>query len=77
MTPRSACKLPSNLPTVELELDDRDLLNLISGGLTGIHAYTSGKLKVKGDLSLAQQLEQVFQKAGGVEKVMFFLKSKL
>lgn len=33
--------------------------------MTGIKAYMTGKIKIKGDLLLAQQLEQVFEKANG------------
>jgi hypothetical protein len=35
--------------------------------MTGVRAYMSGKLKVRGDLMLAQKLEDVFNKTGGQE----------
>lgn len=35
--------------------------------MTGIKAYMSGKIKVRGDLMLAQRLEEVFDKANGRE----------
>lgn len=35
--------------------------------MTGVRAYMSGKLKVRGDLMLAQRLEEVFNKTGGQE----------
>lgn len=31
----------------------------------GVKAYMTGRIKVRGDLLLAQQLEQVFEKANG------------
>lgn len=31
----------------------------------GLKAYMTGKIKIRGDLLLAQQLEQVFEKANG------------
>jgi putative sterol carrier protein len=35
--------------------------------MTGVKAYMTGKIKVKGDLLLAQRLEEVFEKLGGRE----------
>ncbi|KAJ3089402.1 hypothetical protein HK102_006477 [Quaeritorhiza haematococci] len=65
----------ATLPVVLVELEDADLLNFVTGGLTGLKAYSSNRLKILGDLIVAQQLEEVFVKAGGVEKVMMFLKN--
>jgi hypothetical protein len=39
--------------------------------MTGVRAYMSGKLKVRGDLMLAQRLEEVFNKTGGQEVSIF------
>ncbi|KAG1290079.1 hypothetical protein G6F66_008953 [Rhizopus arrhizus] len=36
--------------------------------MTGVKAYVAGRIKVRGDLVLAQRLEEVFEKAGGREK---------
>lgn len=33
--------------------------------MTGVKAYMTGKIKVRGDLILAQKLEDIFEKAGG------------
>lgn len=33
--------------------------------LTGVKAYMVGRIKVRGDLVLAQRLEEVFERAGG------------
>ncbi|KAJ3396558.1 hypothetical protein HDU92_002738 [Lobulomyces angularis] len=46
---------------------------ITGGGLTGMKAFVGGKIKIVGDLLLAQQLEEVFVKAGGVAKAMSFL----
>lgn len=35
--------------------------------MTGVKAYMTGKIKVKGDLLLAQRLEEIFEKLGGRE----------
>lgn len=40
--------------------------------MTGVKAYMTGKIKVKGDLLLAQRLEGVFESLGGRE-VSYFL----
>ncbi|KAJ3327027.1 hypothetical protein HDU76_012421 [Blyttiomyces sp. JEL0837] len=64
----------SSVPVVVVEIDDNDILNFITGGLSGVKAYVSGRVKVVGDLQVALQLEEVFNKTGGVEKAMRFLK---
>ena len=66
--------LKRNIPIVLVEIEDTDILNFITGGLTGLQALNKKKVKILGDLVLAQELEQVFSKAGGVEKAMSFLK---
>ncbi|KAJ3009698.1 hypothetical protein HKX48_007792 [Thoreauomyces humboldtii] len=63
------------LPVVLIEIEDHDILNFITGGLPALKAYTSQRVKIIGDLLLAQQLEDVFAKAGGAEKVAGFLKN--
>ena len=37
--------------------------------LTGVKAYVARRIKVRGDLVLAQRLEQLFEKAGGREVI--------
>ncbi|KAK4509880.1 uncharacterized protein ATC70_007184 [Mucor velutinosus] len=61
--------------TVKVQVDDADLLNFITGGMTGVKAYMTGKIKVKGDLLLAQRLEEVFEKLGGRERAIDFIKN--
>ncbi len=62
-------------PIVILELEDADLLNIITGGLPGLKALSTQRLRVLGDLRLAQQLEAAFVGAGGAEQVAVFLES--
>ncbi|KAI9312475.1 hypothetical protein BX666DRAFT_1866161 [Dichotomocladium elegans] len=58
---------------VKIRIEDSDLVNFITGGMTGVKAYMTGRIKVRGDLVLAQQLEQVFEKAGGRERAIAFI----
>ncbi|KAJ3040742.1 hypothetical protein HDV00_010499 [Rhizophlyctis rosea] len=62
------------IPIVIVETTDADLLNIITGGLTGLEAFTRNRIKIVGDMMLATQLEEVFNEAGGVEKTMEFLR---
>lgn len=41
--------------------------------MTGVRAYMTGKIKVRGDLILAQRLEEVFEKAGGRQVSRIFV----
>ncbi|WP_323119845.1 SCP2 sterol-binding domain-containing protein [Burkholderia alba] len=43
-----------------LTLSDDDLVSLLTGKLDGMTAAMSGRLKLKGDLALAQQLNRYF-----------------
>ncbi|CAO3699355.1 unnamed protein product [Rhizopus stolonifer] len=60
---------------VKVQVEDQDLLNFITGGLTGMKAYVAGRIKIRGDLVMAQKLEQVFEKAGGRERAIEFMKN--
>ncbi|CAO3615306.1 unnamed protein product [Mucor hiemalis] len=62
---RAATK--GKIRSVKIQIEDNDLLNFITGGLTGVKAYMVGRIKVRGDLILAQSLETVFEKANGRE----------
>ncbi len=46
-----------------LTMDNHDFAQLLEGKLPGTTAYMMGKLKVKGDLSLALQLESLLKVA--------------
>ncbi|KAI8886273.1 hypothetical protein K501DRAFT_244540 [Backusella circina FSU 941] len=69
---RAAAK--TKVKVVKIQIEDSDLLNFITGGLTGVKAYMVGRIKVRGDLLLAQKLEEVFEKAGGRDRALEFIK---
>ncbi|MBU9710338.1 SCP2 sterol-binding domain-containing protein [Evansella tamaricis] len=49
-------------PQITLEMSEDNFLNLIKGDLNPTMAYMSGKLKVRGDLSLALKLHGLLKK---------------
>ncbi|KAF9093978.1 hypothetical protein BGX29_005193 [Mortierella sp. GBA35] len=64
------------IPVAILQIEDSDLLNFMSGGLTGSRGIVSGKIKIAGAIELAEQLEQIFYKAKGKEKTLAYLEHK-
>lgn len=48
-------------PTTTIIMSDEDFIELISGQLNAMKAFTSGKLKVEGDIMKSQLLEKVFK----------------
>ncbi|KAG0303526.1 hypothetical protein BGZ98_006555 [Dissophora globulifera] len=64
------------IPVAILQLEDSDLLNFMSGGLTGPRGIVNGRIKIAGAVELAEQLEQIFKKAKGPEKTLAYLDSK-
>ena len=50
----------SKEPSVTLTLSAPDFLRLVSGKLNGVQAFMSGKLKLKGDMMLAQTMQGWF-----------------
>ncbi|KAG9321766.1 hypothetical protein KVV02_005685 [Mortierella alpina] len=70
------------VPVAILQIEDSDLLNFMSGGLTvsfgtaGPRGIVSGKIKIAGAIELAEQLEEIFRKAKGPEKTLAFLEQK-
>jgi putative sterol carrier protein len=66
-------KKVGHIPVVLIELEDEDLYKFITGGLNGLNGLISGKVSVTGDMLLAQQLEYVFVKTGGQDKLKDFL----
>ncbi|KAF7663271.1 hypothetical protein LDENG_00215030 [Lucifuga dentata] len=48
-------------PDVTLSMSDSDLMAMFQGGLQPFAAYTSGRLKVQGDLSTAMKLEKLIK----------------
>ncbi|KAF9963646.1 hypothetical protein BGZ65_001599 [Modicella reniformis] len=64
------------IPVAIVELEDKDLLNFMSGGLTGSRGIVNGKIKIAGAMELAEELEQIFRKAKGSEKTLAYLDQK-
>lgn len=48
-------------PDVTLNMSDRDLLDMFQGELRPIAAFTSGRLKVQGDIKTAMKLEELIK----------------
>ncbi|CAO3612347.1 unnamed protein product [Cunninghamella echinulata] len=63
----------NKIKTVKIRVEDSDLLNFVTGGLTGIKAYTNRRIRIRGDLALAQRLETLFEKAGGHERALDYI----
>jgi putative sterol carrier protein len=48
-------------PTTTIKMADSDFVSLISGELNAMSAYTSGKIKIEGDLMKSQLIEKLFK----------------
>ncbi|MBW1709731.1 MAG: SCP2 sterol-binding domain-containing protein [Deltaproteobacteria bacterium] len=48
-------------PTTTMQLSDEDFVKMITGELNPMMAFTSGKLKIQGDMMKAQVLAQLFE----------------
>ncbi len=48
-------------PTTLITMSDRDFLDLMAGKLPAMQAYTTGKLKIEGDLMKSQLIEKLFK----------------
>ena len=48
-------------PTTTLEIQDKDFLDMMSGKLPAMQAFTSGKLKIGGDIMKSQLIEKLFK----------------
>jgi len=48
-------------PTTTIHMGDQDFVKLISGELNAMSAFTSGKLKIEGDLMKSQLIEKLFK----------------
>jgi putative sterol carrier protein len=51
---------PAENPSITLTATDQNWLDITSGKLSGQTAFLTGKLKIKGDMSLAMKLQNVF-----------------
>ena len=59
-----ACTVAAGLhggPTCILKMADGDFLQMINGQLPPIQAYTSGRLKIDGDIMKSQLIERLFK----------------
>ncbi|MBI4775813.1 MAG: SDR family NAD(P)-dependent oxidoreductase [Deltaproteobacteria bacterium] len=59
-----ACKVIEGVhqsPTTTLKMADADFVKLIAGQLNAMNAYTTGKLKISGDLMKSQLIEKIFK----------------
>ena len=52
---------PAEKASIELTMVDADFLALIKGQLNGQMAFLTGKLKIKGDMTLAMKLQSIFK----------------
>jgi NAD(P)-dependent dehydrogenase (short-subunit alcohol dehydrogenase family)/acyl dehydratase/putative sterol carrier protein len=50
-----------NKPTTTIIMSDENFLKLISGSLNAMQAYTSGKLRIQGDIIKSQLIEKLFK----------------
>ena len=48
-------------PTTTIKMGDDDFLKMMSGELNAMNAYTTGKLKIEGDLMKSQLIEKLFK----------------
>ncbi|MGD8475010.1 MAG: SCP2 sterol-binding domain-containing protein, partial [Anaerolineae bacterium] len=48
-------------PTTTLKMSDDDFLQYVSGKLPAMQAYSSGRLKIEGDLMKSQLVEKLFK----------------
>jgi putative sterol carrier protein len=48
-------------PTCTLKMADTDFVDMINGVLPAMQAYTSGKLKIEGDIMKSQLIEKLFK----------------
>jgi NAD(P)-dependent dehydrogenase (short-subunit alcohol dehydrogenase family)/putative sterol carrier protein len=48
-------------PTTTILMSDQDFLSMMSGKLNAMQAYTSGKLKIEGDLMKSQLIQKLFK----------------
>ncbi|MGW8300562.1 MAG: SCP2 sterol-binding domain-containing protein, partial [Desulfobacterales bacterium] len=48
-------------PGCTLKMEAADFLNMMNGVLPAMQAYTSGKLKIEGDIMKSQLIEKLFK----------------
>jgi putative sterol carrier protein len=60
----ASCRVESGThqkPTCSLKMSVDDFLDLMNGKLPAMQAYTSGKLKIEGDIMKSQLIEKLFK----------------
>ena len=57
----TVAKGPHDAPTTTIKMGDQDFLAMINGQLNPMTAYTSGKLKIGGDLMKSQLIQKLFR----------------
>jgi NAD(P)-dependent dehydrogenase (short-subunit alcohol dehydrogenase family)/acyl dehydratase/putative sterol carrier protein len=60
----AACKVEAGnhaKPNCTIKMDGADFISMISGKLPSMQAYTSGKLKIEGDIIKSQLIEKLFK----------------
>jgi putative sterol carrier protein len=60
----STCQVSPGIhksPTTTIQMADGDFVDLIGGRLKAMQAYTTGKLKIEGDLMKSQLIEKLFK----------------
>ena len=48
-------------PSCTMKMDSDDFLDMMNGKLPAMQAYTSGKLKIEGDIMKSQLIEKLFK----------------
>jgi putative sterol carrier protein len=48
-------------PNITITVADQDYIDMVTGKLNGQTAFLTGKLKIKGDMSLAMKLNSLFE----------------
>ena len=54
---------PNDKPNITITMAAQDYLDMITGKLNPQMAFMGGKLKIKGDMSLALKMQQIFPNA--------------
>ena len=60
----STCTIEAGVhpkPVCTLKMADADFLAMMEGTLPAMQAYTSGKLKIEGDIMKSQLIEKLFK----------------
>lgn len=67
-------RIKKSYPLTAIEVEDDDLLKLVTGGVSGFNAFSKGRVRIAGDLLLAEELEQIFRRSQGHEKALNYIR---